>query len=177
MIVDMDNGVDPNDNVAPDKEPKDRTVSRGLNRAYTCDTHERATPCQGTLTYCARSVAVGQYVVTFTSVLRVKMPTLKGEVKRQYEERGSVNPQYDAYSDAENTGHGKASGQDLGISWRSPNRTLITTFHRRPEHDAEPTGQWSAFSYSYAQQRFRKPNTLSICMEKPGNSRCTPSPQ
>ena len=65
MIVDMDNGVDLNDNVVPDKEPKDRTVSRGLNRAYTCDTHERATPCQGTPTYCARSVAVGQYVVTF----------------------------------------------------------------------------------------------------------------
>ena len=82
-------------------------------------------------------MAVGQYVVTSTTVLRVKMPTLKGEVKRRYEERHSGNPRYDAYSDMGNTSHGGASAQDLGISWRSPDRTLIPTFYHRPEHDAE----------------------------------------
>ena len=40
MIIDLDNGVDLNDKDACDKELKDRTVSRGLNRAPTYDTHE-----------------------------------------------------------------------------------------------------------------------------------------
>ena len=40
VIIDLDNEVDLNDKDARDKELKDRTVSRGLNRAPTYDTHE-----------------------------------------------------------------------------------------------------------------------------------------
>ena len=40
MIIDLDNGVDLNDKDVREKELKDCTVSRGLNRAPTYDTHE-----------------------------------------------------------------------------------------------------------------------------------------
>ena len=65
------------------------------------------------------------------------MPRLEGEVKRRYEEMHSDNPRYEVYNDTGNASHGGTSAQDRGISSRYLDRSLISAFYHRPEHDVE----------------------------------------
>ena len=82
-------------------------------------------------------MAIGKYVTTLGSVQSVRMPRLEGEVKRRYEEMHSGNPRYEVYNDTGNASHGGTSAQDRGISSRYLDRSLISAFYHRPEHDVE----------------------------------------